>query len=237
LKAAAVVPAAGRGERAGLGFNKIFASLRGEPVIAHTLRALERCADIASVILVAQPADADALRELTAGGSFEKVHNIVFGGPRRQDSVACGLAALDADTQIVLIHDAARPLVTTELLSESIRSCKAMGSAVAAVPVSDTIKQADQSQRVVKTLERRGLWSVQTPQTFHRDLIQRAYEEGGAGPTVPDDAYLVELLGEPVHLIDGSRLNIKITVAEDLLIAEALLAFMQASTGSPTSAK
>lgn len=236
MKVAAVVPAAGRGERAGLGFNKIFASLRGEPVITHTLRALENCADISSVVLVAQPADADALEELTAG-SFEKVHNIVLGGPRRQDSVARGLAAVDADARVILIHDAARPLVTPELLSKSIRVCRAMGSAVAAVPVSDTIKQADQSRRVVKTLERRGLWSIQTPQTFQRDLIQRAYERGGTGPTVSDDAYLVELVGEPVHLIYGSRLNIKITVAEDLLIAEALLAFMQASAASAASAK
>ena len=228
----AIVPAAGRGDRAGFGFNKILAPLGGETVVAHTLRALERCPEVDSVVVVARPEDADALNEVVAKGSFEKVHDIVPGGDRRQDSVALGLAALDPQTEIVLIHDAARPLVTPELLSESVRVCQATGSAVAAVPASDTIKRADDARRVVKTLERRGLWAIQTPQTFRRDLVQRAYELGGSGPTVPDDAYLVELLGEPVHLIEGSRFNVKITVAEDLVVAEALLAVLSApSTG------
>ena len=231
MKTGAIVPAAGRGERAGLGFNKVLASLCGEPVIAHTLRALQSCPDVDAVVLVAQSADADDLRKIVSDGSFEKVAAIVPGGHRRQDSVALGLAALDPDIDIVLIHDAARPLVTPELLSESVRVCRATGSAIAAMPASDTIKRADDAQGVVKTLQRRGLWIIQTPQTFRRDLVQRAYDLGGPGPAVPDDAYLVELLGEPVRLIEGSRFNLKITVAEDLVVAEALLAVLR--TASP----
>lgn len=223
---AAVVPAAGRGDRAGLGFNKILAPLRGEPVVAHALRALQRCPEVDGVVLVAQAEDAEALQEVTTEGSFSKVCGIVPGGPRRQDSVALGLAALDSGVETVLIHDAARPLVTSDLLTESVRVCRIHGSAVAAVPVSDTIKRAAASRHVLETLEREGLWAVQTPQTFRYDLVKRAYDLGGSGPTVPDDAFLVELLGEPVHLIEGSRFNLKVTVAEDLVVVEALMGLL-----------
>jgi 2-C-methyl-D-erythritol 4-phosphate cytidylyltransferase len=232
LRTAAIVAAAGRGQRAELGFNKIFAPLLGEPVIAHALRALERCDEVGAVVVVTQEGDIAALREVVERGAFGKVCDIVAGGPRRQDSIALGLAALSPDTQIVIIHDAARPLVSPELLSESVRVCEAYGSAVAAVPVSDTVKRAGASRDVVKTLEREGLWAVQTPQTFRYELIKRAYDLGAAGPTVSDDAYLVELLGERVHLIEGSRHNLKITVPDDLALAEALLAVRNVSLRS-----
>ena len=146
------------------------------------------------------------------------------GGQRRQDSVANGLVALDPDTRIVAVHDGARPCITADLISETIRSAKRTGSGVAASRVIDTIKFVERGAIVDHTLDRDKLWAVQTPQTFKVELLRKAYAKvAEKGVTVTDEAAAMELLGEPVRLVEWPRSNPKITTAEDLTVAAALL--------------
>jgi len=154
---------------------------------------------------------------------LKKVKAIVAGGKTRRESIENALKVLDANTKIVMVHDAARPLITVDLLEAAIADCVTSGANVIAVPVVSTIKEVDPQTRVIrKTLERSLLWEIQTPQTFKKEILLEAYvKRGSFEPT--DDASLVEKLGHPVKIMEGSRRNIKVTTPEDLILAEALL--------------
>jgi 2-C-methyl-D-erythritol 4-phosphate cytidylyltransferase len=214
----AVIVAAGSGTRMG-GADKLFTEIGSKPLLAHAIAAFEHCGSIQSIVLVMTPLNLKRGRELVERFGFAKVADIVSGGQRRQDSVRLGLVAL-GPCDYVAIHDAARPLVTPELIERGLESARETGAAAPAVPVADTVKEADANGIVVRTLERSRLWGVQTPQVFRYDLLMRAHSEVAA--EVTDDAAMVEALGERVWLFDGDRLNVKVTTAEDLELVGAL---------------
>jgi 2-C-methyl-D-erythritol 4-phosphate cytidylyltransferase len=221
---AAIVVAAGRSERMGTNVDKAFLSLGPRPVLAYSLIAFEACPEIDRIVVVVRREQLIAARGLVEMFGSAKVQEIVAGGVRRQDSVMAGIEALDPDTRMVAVHDGARPLVTAELISETLRCAKRCGSGVAASRIQDTVKYVERGSTVDRTMDRSKLWAVQTPQSFRLDLLRRAYEKLAADEeTVTDDAAAVERLGEPVRLVEWGKPNLKITVPEDLTVAAAIL--------------
>lgn len=213
------------------GPDKTLALLAGLPVAAHSLRTFAGCPAIDTIILVSQAENHGALLELAAQYGGGKVSAVVPGGERRQDSVAAGLRQV-GDVDLVAVHDTARPLVRRETIEQGLALAAQHGAAVPGTPVRDTIKEVDGDGRVCRSLERRDLWAVQTPQIFRRTLLLRAH--AAAAGDVTDDAMLVEALGEPVLIYDNPPPNPKLTTADDLAVAEALLATRTASaTAAP----
>jgi len=202
------------------GIDKVFAPLGGKPALAYVLDAFEECESISQIVVVVSKDNLAKCRQLIAEKKYSKPIEVCAGGKRRQDSVAAGLAELD-ECDWVVIHDGARPLVTGELIERGLEVARETGAAAAAVPVTDTVKIADDDQIVFETPPRQNLWAVQTPQVFRTDIISKAYQK--AAGDVTDDASLVERLDYKVKLYMGAYDNIKITTADDLLIAEVLL--------------
>ncbi|HEX79413.1 MAG TPA: 2-C-methyl-D-erythritol 4-phosphate cytidylyltransferase [Dehalococcoidia bacterium] len=218
-KTAAIIVAAGKGERMG-GEDKIFAPLGGKPVLAWAVAAFQRCQMIGRIVLVVGENDIERAQKLAAEQGWLKVTDICLGGKKRQQSVAAGLSRLK-DCKWVVIHDGARPLVTVEMIIRGLEFAEESGSAIAAVPVTDTIKLADDDSFVMGTPPRQKLWAVQTPQVFRSDIISEAHRLAEGLAT--DDAALVERAGYRVKLYMGSYDNIKITTPGDLALAEILL--------------
>jgi 2-C-methyl-D-erythritol 4-phosphate cytidylyltransferase len=202
------------------GGDKLFATIGGRPLLAHTLARFQESPEVDRIVLVMSEANLRRGRDLVAEHAFGKVSAVCAGGPRRQDSVRLGLEAL-GPCEWVLVHDGARPLVTAELIERGLAAARETGAAVAAVPVADTVKLAAPDGTVERTLDRGRLWAAQTPQVFRYDLLLRAHREVTA--EVTDDAAMLEALGLPVKLYEGSPANIKVTTPEDLRLAEALL--------------
>ncbi len=216
---AAIIVAAGSGARMG-GPDKLFVPLAGRPLLAHTLAAFQCCPAVERIALALSPANLGPGRDLVSDHAFDKVSAFCAGGPRRQDSVRLGLDAL-GPCDFVVVHDGARPLVTPDLIQRGLNAAKETGAALAAIPLADTLKEAGPDGLVLRTLDRTRLWAVQTPQVFRYDLLLRAHREVTADVT--DDAAMLEALGLPVKLYVGSPYNIKVTTAEDLRLAEALV--------------
>jgi 2-C-methyl-D-erythritol 4-phosphate cytidylyltransferase len=214
--------AAGRGSRLGGDQPKQFIAIGGVPMVLRALRPFVSHPDVAQVALVLPPDAAarppDFLRDALGPGLV-----VAAGGPERTASVAAGLAALDRGCTTVLVHDAARPFVERPVIDAVIAHARAGEGAVAALRVSDTLKEADgvNGTRVRRTVARDGLWRAQTPQGFPRDVLERAYAAAGSAAAT-DDAALVESLGVAVHLVPDSPRNLKITTADDLVLAELL---------------
>lgn len=220
-RAGAVLLAAGRGTRMGQAVpDKLWADLAGRPVLAHALGAFERSPAIDVVVLAARVETLEAARRLIDHEGFSKVVAIVLGGDRRRDSVLAGLDALPLDCDVVLVHDAARPLVDADTIAQGVRLARQHGAALPALPVADTIKRV-RDGLVVDSPPRSELWGAQTPQSFRVELLRRAH--AAAEDDATDDGVLVERLGHPVIVYPGARRNMKITVADDLIVAEALL--------------
>ncbi len=220
----AIIAAAGRGARMASSRAKQFLLLDGIPIIVHTLKQFERCDDVHDVIVVLPPDDVAEF--LTSLGSYgvRKVGRIVPGGATRAESVHRGLMAVRATTaQIVVIHDGVRPFVTPEEITQTIQMAGQHGAAILVAPAVDTIKRVGDA-RIIDTLARSELRRALTPQSFQYDLLRRAYAGVDlSDPAITDDSSLVERLGEPVMVVEGSSKNIKITTSEDLLVAEAYL--------------
>lgn len=220
--AAAVIVAAGKGERFGAPA-KTLAEVGGRPMLAWSLDAVESAASVGEVIVVTGQHTDGAIRELIDAGSWSKPVKLVNGGPRRHDSVMAGVRAIRDDLEMVVIHDAARPLVTGELFDSCAELARAFGAAIVALPVSDTIKRVIDGE-IVETIARTELWSAQTPQGFRRDvLLNAAGRVGSQAVEFTDEASLLEHLGYPVKVLTGTPSNIKVTHAEDLHLADALL--------------
>ncbi|MFN3649052.1 MAG: 2-C-methyl-D-erythritol 4-phosphate cytidylyltransferase [Armatimonadota bacterium] len=218
----AIVAAAGRGRRFGAPENKVFAALAGRPVLAWTLQALQTAAGIDAIIVVTAEEDLERVREIAAG--FPKTHTVCQGGAERYDSIQNALAHVPAGTELVAVHDGARPLATPRLIDACVAAARESGAALPATPVADTVKRSDDGETTRETVDRRALYGVQTPQVFRYDLLVTAYRSARESDfTGTDDASYVEQLGHPVTLVPGERRNLKITVAEDLRMAEALL--------------
>jgi 2-C-methyl-D-erythritol 4-phosphate cytidylyltransferase len=229
-RTAAVVLSAGTGSRMKSDIPKQYLSLNGKPVIYYSLKAFEESA-VDEIVLVAGAQDIGFCKtEIVEKYGFQKVTRIVPGGKERYDSVFEGIRTL-RDTDYVLIHDGARPLLTGDIISRSIACAQKEKACVVGMPVKDTIKVIDANAYAAVTPDRRSLWLVQTPQTFALSLLLQAYEElhrrqdaGEAIAPVTDDAMLVEqMTGAKVKLIEGSYQNIKITTPEDMDVAALFL--------------
>ncbi len=219
-----IVAAAGKGKRMGMSVNKQFTLLAGKPVLVHTLEGLSGYA-FSGISVVVAPGEEDYCKKnVLEPYNLGDTVKLVSGGEERQDSVFNALKSLPFSTDIVVIHDGARPFVTREILKETIEASVEHRASITAVPVKDTIKIGTPGEFVVDTPPRNSLWSVQTPQAFCYSLIYeaycKAYESGFKGT---DDASLVERIKHPVKIVKGSYKNIKITTPEDLVTGEALL--------------
>ena len=214
----AVIVAAGSSRRMG-GQDKLTALLGGRMVLARVVDTFQDCKLIERIVIVLGASNLEWGRRLAVEQGWSKVSDVCAGGERRQDSVAAGLSRLAACCWVV-VHDGDRPLVSEDLISRGLAAAEETGAAVAAIPVSDTIKLAEGSF-VRETLPRDKLWAVQTPQVFRIDIISEAYRQ--AEGEVTDDAALVEQMGYPVKLYTGSYDNMKITTPDDLALAEVLV--------------
>lgn len=227
---AAIIVAAGRSERMG-GADKQLRTIAGVPVLARTVSAFEECPEVESIVLVLNPDNMAAAAEMGKQFGWKKVRSMVAGGERRQDSVRAGLSAISDlikrghQLNYVAVHDGARPLLTSNLISRGFEAAHEVGAAIAALPTTDTMKTVDGSGTVTGTPARGNLWTAQTPQVFRIDLIVNAYERLAQSEEeieATDCSRLLELTGRPVKVYEGERTNIKITRAEDLLVAEAI---------------
>jgi 2-C-methyl-D-erythritol 4-phosphate cytidylyltransferase / 2-C-methyl-D-erythritol 2,4-cyclodiphosphate synthase len=214
---AAIVAAGGRGTRVGAGQPKQFIEIGGRSILELSINALA-ASDRIDEIIVAVPEE--HLEAARAGPASSKPMIFVAGGARRQDSVANAFARSSAHAELIVIHDAARPFVTADVISRTVDAAQAHGAAIAAVPVRDTVKQTgdpspDGSRRIRATIPRDSIFLAQTPQAFRRTVLARALAEGQS-IDVTDEAMLVERLGVPVHVVEGDVRNIKITTPQDL---------------------
>jgi len=218
-KISAIIVAAGESRRMN-GVDKLLAPLAGKPVLAWSIEAFQNNPVIDRIILVNNQKNLEQVQCLKVEKQWSKVAEVCLGGERRQDSVAACLK-LVSDCEWVIIHDGARPLVTQELIERGLEAARETGAAIAAVPVTDTIKLAGNDQFVIGTPPRSNLWAVQTPQIFRFSIIKDAYQQ--ARGDVTDDASLVEQIGNKVKLYMGSYNNIKITTPHDLAVAQLYL--------------
>ena len=221
---AAVIVAAGKGTRMGPNVDKLFLEVAGRPVVAHTWQRFNDVAGIAEVVLVVREGMQSAFEDIARQCGFSKAHRFVVGGRERQDSVWNGLEALSPQVEVVAIQDGARPCTSPVLIGETLAVARETGAAVAAMPVTDTIKESADGRVVERTVDRSRLWAVQTPQTFRVEVIRKALTEvRRRGVTVTDDTAACELIGQPVRLVTGAAPNPKVTVPADLTYVELLL--------------
>ena len=218
----AIIVAGGSSQR--MGFDKLFAIIAGEPVIAHSIRAFEHATSITEIILVAREQCRDEIEKICSGAGFKKVRAIVPSGERRQDSVRAGLDRLDHDSQYVAVHDAARPLITPEQIERAFEQCRVHGAAALAQPVNDTLKRTDADLFVAGSVDRHQLCAMQTPQVFDRKLIEDAYRAVYVeNVLVTDEVSAVERLGHRIALVLNEEFNFKITYPRDLPVADFIL--------------
>ena len=220
----AVIVAAGKSERMGGGADKAFLNLGSRPVVAWSLLAFEKNADIDSIILVVRKDQLTAAKAVARMFGISKLSKIVPGGARRQDSVQAGLKEADSDTRIVVVHGGARPCVSQEVISDVIKSARRGAASVTGCRIRDTVKIVEKGITVSSTVDRSKYWTVQTPQAFPYSMLRKAYAAAEAeNREVFDDAQAVELTGEAVKICESDKPNLKITTPEDLQVAAAIL--------------
>ncbi len=218
----AILVAAGKGTR--MGADKLFLELAGRPVIAHTWQRFNDATCIDEIILIAGEGRQKEFEMVAARFDFRKPFRIVTGGAERQDSVWNGLEALSPGTEIAAIHDAARPCITEAMIAATVAAAQKTGAAVAAQPMTDTIKESGDGRTILRTLDRSTLWAVQTPQTFRVEIIRRAIASAREkGLIFTDDTAACELIGQAVQLVPCATPNPKATVRGDLPLIELLL--------------
>jgi 2-C-methyl-D-erythritol 4-phosphate cytidylyltransferase len=221
----AIIVAGGKGKRMGQALNKQFIEIGGKEILARTIEAFQNLYEINEIIVVCAEGEIEYCKEnIINKYGFSKVVKIVAGGMERQDSVRNGLNNCNTNTNIVVIHDGARPFVTSNIIKESIKCARECGACTAAVPVKDTIKKVDKDKYSIDTPSREGLYAVQTPQAFRYDLILEGHKQAkNMDIFATDDTMLIEHMGIRVKIIDGSNTNIKITTGDDLIFADAIL--------------
>ncbi|MBR1921304.1 MAG: 2-C-methyl-D-erythritol 4-phosphate cytidylyltransferase, partial [Kiritimatiellae bacterium] len=212
----------GKSERMGSGADKAFLSLGNKPVLAWSLLAFERCAEIDRIVLVVRKEQQVAAKAVAKMFGISKLQTVIPGGSKRQESVLAGLAACDIDTRHVVVHDGARPCITPELVSEVVRQVRRSPAVTLGRRMTDTVKRVEKGSTVAETVDRDKLWTVQTPQAFQIKILRAAYKALDKRE-VTDDCQAVELAGEAVKIIENRSANVKITTPEDLQIASALL--------------
>lgn len=220
MHVAAIVVAGGRGSRAGGTIPKQLIEIGGETMLRRSVRACDAHAAVQELVVVL-PGELMAEGEALVGPTRVPCR-VVAGGARRQDSVRAGFEAVSPSADIVIVHDAARPFVTPDVIDRVVAAAAGVGAAVPAVPVADTVKRAAMSgdrRTVLKTVPREELWLAQTPQGFTREVLARAVADGAEAAEATDEARLVELAGGVVAVVDGDRRNVKVTTAEDVMAA------------------
>ncbi len=224
----AVIPAAGLGIRMGGNTPKQYLSLGGIPLLVYSLKVFQHLECIREVILSVPASDLDyCLKEIVKPFGLEKVTQVVAGGPRRQDSVRNGLEAISDEPDGVLVHDGVRPFIDQRIVRNVIDRAGQTGAAVVAMPIHDTVKRVNHSGIIQETLKREELWQIQTPQVFRYDWLVEAQKQAQLHQwDVTDDAALIERMGYPVSVVEGSCFNIKMTKPDDLVLGEAILETM-----------
>lgn len=218
----AVVAAAGSSTR--MGEDKLFLPLGEEPVLVHTLRALQAAPEITELVVVSRQELIVPVAQLCKDCGLDKVSKVIAGGQTRTESVRLGILELTSDPELIAIHDGARPFVTGEIIAETVAAAKKYGAAAPAVPLTDTIKEMDGDGLAARTVDRDRLRAVQTPQVFQEGLIRAALQKAlEDGAVLTDDCAAVERLGMKVMLTQGSGENIKLTTPADLVYARAIL--------------
>ena len=232
----AIIVAAGSSQR--MGFDKLFATIAGKPMIAHTLHAFERASSVSEIIVVAREDRYDEIRKISHAENFKKVRSIIAGGERRQDSVRAGLNRLSMDAKYVAVHDAARPLIGPEQIERVFEQCAIHGAAALAEPINDTLKRGDvdptrsrshyvgQGEQIIVvtgSVDRHQLYAMQTPQVFERALIEEAYRAADTENLLTDEVSAVERFGRKVVLVLNDDFNFKITYPRDLALGEFVL--------------
>ncbi len=216
-----IIAAAGQGKRMGLDINKLFIELNEKPILIHTLEKFYKRKWVDDIVIVANPQEVDRVKELLRIYKM-KISAVISGGAERQLSIRNGLLYLNSD--YIMIHDGARPFISSENLNYLYHKVKDCNAAVLGVPSKDTIKYIDEINTIKYTLERKSLWAIQTPQAFSRPIIVEAYKKAEEDSFLgTDDSSLVERLGIKVSVIMGDYKNIKITTSEDLILAQAIL--------------
>ncbi len=205
---------------------KQFLALGAQPLLVHSLRVLDASSAVCEIIVAAPEAEREfCLTEIVARHGFSKVTNVVAGGAQRQDSVRHALAVAEDKTELVLVHDAARPFLSADMVERVVQRAAEVGAAVVAIPMRDTVKQVGEDGFIRETIDRGSLWLAQTPQAFKIELLREAHRKAQLeGTHATDDAQLVEWFGHRVGVVEGSEENIKITRPEDFVIGEAILA-------------
>jgi 2-C-methyl-D-erythritol 4-phosphate cytidylyltransferase len=218
----AIIVGAGSSQR--MGFDKLFKTIAGKPVLAHTIAAFENAKSVSQIIVVVREDRHRDLEKLVRDQNWKKIQSLVAGGEHRQDSVRAGLSHLDESAQYVAVHDAARPLVTAEQIERVYQACREQGAAALAEPITDTLKRADVDHVVSELVDRHQLFAMQTPQIFGRELLIEAHETVMAkNILVTDEVSAVEYLGRKVVLVPNDDFNFKITYPRDLPLAEFVL--------------
>ena len=218
----AIIVAAGSGTRFGGDTPKQFLEIGGKPLLVHTLEKFQNCADIDEIILVLSANETTNFKKITANYNLTKLKYIVAGGKTRAESVFNGLNSVDESAKIVAVHDGARPFVSCEEISAAIEKANEIGAACLVSAVTDTIKQIADG-KIVTTIERTNLRRALTPQTFRREILQRAFANADLNESTTDECFLVEKLGCEIAVVEGSAKNIKITTREDWKFAELFL--------------
>jgi 2-C-methyl-D-erythritol 4-phosphate cytidylyltransferase len=222
-KNTAIIVAAGEGKRFGGIVPKQFLEIAGKPLIFHTLERFEDCPEVDEIILVLSQSQADNFRRETAKYNLKKLSKIVVGGKTRAESVWNGLNYINPEMAgIIAVHDGARPLVSIEEISSTIKKAKETGAACLVAPVTDTIKEIS-DDKIMRTINRSQLRRALTPQCFRYDILRRAFEKNNFGEEATDESFLVEKNGVEVSIIEGSAKNIKVTHPEDFVLAEIFL--------------
>ncbi len=218
----AIIVAAGKSERMGPGTDKAFLSLVNKPIVAWSLLAFERCPDVDKIVLVVRKDQIVASKAVVQMFGISKIHAIVSGGSKRQESVQAGLAACDIDTRYVIVHDGARPCITSDAISDIVKAVRRSPAVTFGCKITDTVKRVEKGGTVAATEERDKLWAVQTPQAFQIKVLREAYKALGKRE-VTDDCHAVELNSGTVKIIENRLPNFKITTVEDLQIAGSIL--------------
>lgn len=217
-----VLPAAGSGKRMGAGKNKLFLLLANKPILIHTLEVFQKDANCTGIWLAVKPEERDYIQQLLEEYQITKVKGLPSGGDERQHSVHSCIKEMN-QVEIVLVHDAARPFITTPVIEKLVLAAKEKGAAIAGVRAKDTMKKVTDGI-IVETVDRDNLWSIQTPQAFQFDLIKEAEDVAEKVAFLgTDEAMLVERLGHQVHIVESTYENVKITTKEDILFGEAII--------------
>jgi 2-C-methyl-D-erythritol 4-phosphate cytidylyltransferase len=226
LKTVAIIPCAGSGIRMGASRAKQFLEIGDRPILALTLENFQACPLIDGITLIVPMAEIDfCKKEIVERYRFNKVDKVILGGERRQDSVRLGLKASNGDYGLAVIHDGVRPFIDVALIEKAVKAAEEHRAVTTALPAKDTVKKVDQAGFVTETCDRKNIWLVQTPQVFRYKDIMTAHEKAVSEgwEDVTDDASLIERLGIPVKVIQGSEYNIKITTPHDMELGNIFL--------------